>query len=81
MHWEKKSKRSLEGAAKSFVRHYAFLAQVLTYGRPEWEKLSIFLKLLERSLKTPEEDGLARRILEAVNMDSYRAEKHASSYC
>ena len=35
-----------KGSAKSFVRLYAFLSQVLPYGNPEWEKLSIFLNFL-----------------------------------
>lgn len=31
-----------KGQAKTFVRSYGFLAAILSYGHPAWEKLSIF---------------------------------------
>ena len=68
---------NFKGSAKAFVRLYSFLAQVLTYGNPEWEKLIIFLNFLIPGLSAPKEDDLAIGILETVNMDSYRAEKKA----
>ena len=67
-----------KGSAKSFVRLYAFLSQVLPYGNPEWEKLSIFLNFLIPRLPAPEEDDLSVGILDAVDMDSYRTEKQAT---
>ena len=67
-----------KGSAKSFVRLYAFLSQVLPYGNPEWEKLSIFLNFLIPKLPAPEEDDLSIGILDAVDMDSYRTEKQAT---
>ena len=67
-----------KGSAKSFVRLYAFLSQVLPYGNPEWEKLSIFLNFLIPKLPAPEEDDLSVGILDAVDMDSYRTEKQAT---
>ncbi len=66
-----------KGKAKAFVRGYAFLASLLPYGKPEWEKLSIFLNLLIPKLPSPPDDDLARGLLEAIDMDSYRAEKRA----
>ena len=67
-----------KGSAKAFVRLYAFLSQVLPYGNPRWEKLSIFLNFLIPKLPAPEEADLSRGILEAVDMDSYRTERQAA---
>ena len=44
----------------------------------EWEKLSIFLNFLIPKLPAPKEEDLAKGILEAIDMDSYRAEKKAT---
>ena len=66
-----------KGSAKAFVRNYNFLAAILPYSLPEWEKLSIFLTLLVSKLPAPQGDDLAQGILEAIDMDSYRAEKRS----
>ena len=67
-----------KGSAKAFNRLYAFLSQILPYGNPGWEKLSIFLNFLIPRLPAPEEDDLSKGILEAIDMDTYRAEKQAA---
>ena len=67
-----------KGKAKAFTRTYDFLATVLPYGVKEWEKLSIFLNFLISKLPAPIEEDLAKGILEAIDMDSYRAEKKAT---
>ena len=67
-----------KGKAKAFTRTYDFLATILPYGVPEWEKLSIFLNFLISKLPAPKEEDLAKGILEAIDMDSYRAEKKAT---
>ena len=64
--------------AKAFVRTYNFLALVLPYSNADWEKLSIFLNFLIPKLPAPKEEDLSRGILEAIDMDSYRAEVQAS---
>ncbi len=66
-----------KGKAKTFCRTYAFLGTVLSFGSREWEKLSIFLNLLLPKLPAPKEEDLAKGILEAIDMDSYRVEKKA----
>ena len=66
-----------KGKAKAFCRTYAFLSSVIAYSNAEWEKLSIFLDLLTPKLPAPKEEDLATGILEAIDMDSYRAEKQA----
>lgn len=63
-----------KGKAKAFVRTYSFLASILPYSRAEWEKLSIFLNFLIPKLPAPIEKDLSKGILEAIDMESYRAE-------
>lgn len=64
-------------SAKGFVRTYGFLGAILPYGNPEWEKLSIFMNLLLPKLPSPVEEDLAQGILDAIDLDSYRAEAKA----
>jgi len=64
--------------AKAFGRTYGFLASILPYSNAEWEKLSIFLNFLVPKLPAPKEEDLSQGILEAIDMDSYRAEKLAT---
>ncbi len=67
-----------KGKAKGFLRAYGFLAAVLPYGDPEWEKLSIFLNFLVPRLPAPREEDLSRGILETIDMDGYRVEAQAA---
>jgi len=67
-----------KGKAKVFCRTYAFLSSAIPYSNAEWEKLSIFLNLLTPKLPAPQEEDLAKGILEAIDMDSYRVEKKAA---
>jgi type I restriction enzyme R subunit len=66
-----------KGKAKVFCRTYSFLSSVIPYSNAEWEKLSILLNLLIPKLPAPKEEDLAKGILEAIDMDSYRVEKKA----
>ena len=66
-----------KGKAKVFCRTYDFLASVMPGANAEWEKLSILLNLLVAKLPAPREEDLAKGILEAIDMDSYRVEKKA----
>ena len=67
-----------KGKAKVFCRTYSFLSSVIPYSNADWEKLSIFLNLLTPKLPAPKEEDLAKGILEAIDMDSYRVEKKAA---
>lgn len=69
---------AFKGKAKAFTRTYDFLASILPYTNADWEKLSIFLNFLIPKLPAPKEEDLSKGILEAIDMDSYRAEKRAS---
>ena len=66
-----------KGKGKVFCRTYDFLASVMPYTNREWEKLSILLNLLTPKLAAPKEEDLAKGIIEAIDMDSYRVEKKA----
>jgi type I restriction enzyme, R subunit len=66
---------AFKGNAKAFVRTYDFLSAILPYKNASWEKLSIFLSMLIRKLPAPIEEDLSKGILDAIDMDSYRAEK------
>lgn len=67
-----------KGKAKAFVRTYGFLASILPYKSPEWEKLSIYLNFLIPKLPAPEEPDLAKGILETIDLESYRNEMQAT---
>lgn len=67
-----------KGKAKIFARSYDFLASLMPFTKPEWERLSILLNLLIPKLPAPLEDDLSRGILETIDMDSYRVEKKAA---
>jgi type I restriction enzyme R subunit len=69
---------AFKGKAKAFCRSYSFLSAVIPYSNLAWEKLSILLDLLTPKLPAPQEKDLARGILEAIDMDSYRVEKQAA---
>jgi type I restriction enzyme R subunit len=64
--------------AKAFCRTYSFLSSVIPYNNAEWEKASIFLNFLTPKLPAPKEEDLAKGILDAIDMDSYRVEKRAA---
>ena len=66
-----------KGKAKAFVRTYGFLSCVLPYTNAAWEKRSIFLNFLIPKLPAPAAEDLSKGILDAIDMDSYRVEKHA----
>jgi type I restriction enzyme, R subunit len=66
-----------KGKAKAFTRTYGFLAAILPYTDAGWERLSIFLNFLVPKLPAPKEEDLSKGMLEAIDMDSYRAEKRA----
>ncbi|RKD25235.1 type I restriction enzyme, R subunit [Caminicella sporogenes DSM 14501] len=65
---------SFKSSAKAFVRTYSFLGAILPYGNAEWEKLALFLNLLIPKLPSPVEEDLSKGILDAIDLDSYRAE-------
>jgi type I restriction enzyme R subunit len=66
-----------KSTAKSFLRMYSFLSSILPYINSEWEKISIFMNFLVPKLPAPDDDDLAKGILQTIDMDSYRIEKLA----
>ncbi|MDM8541071.1 type I restriction endonuclease [Desulfococcaceae bacterium HSG9] len=71
---EQEKQIKFKGDAKAFVRTYSYLAKLLDFNNPYWEKLWLFLKHLIPKLKV-EDDASDENILEAVDMDSYRIHK------
>ncbi len=67
-----------KGKVKAFIRTYEFLAFILSYTNTEWEKRSIFFNLLVHRLPSPKDEDLSKGVIQAVDMDSYRAEKRAT---
>ena len=78
MNWAKTGRLTSRGAAKGFVRAYAFLVQILPHKNIEWEKLSIFLNYLIPKLPAPIEEDMSKGILEVIDMESYRVEKQTA---
>jgi type I restriction enzyme R subunit len=73
------SQVDFKGKAKTFVRTYNFLAGVLEFTNPTWEKLSIFLNFLIPKLPAPAEEDLSKGVLETIDVDSYHAEVKAKT--
>ena len=67
-----------KGKAKAFCRTYDFLASITPGTNAGWEKLSILLNLLVAKLPAPKEEDLAKGIIDAIDMDSYRVDKQAA---
>jgi len=77
-HLDEDEQVDFKGKAKAFCRTYAFLSSVISYSNVGWERLSIFLNFLIAKLPAPKEEDLAKGILEAIDMDSYRVEKQST---
>ena len=58
--------------AKSFYRTYAFLSKILSFNNVYWERLYWFLKFLMPKIKPTENQDLAKGIIDAIDLDSYR---------
>ena len=69
---------AFKGGAKAFVRTYVFLAALLPFNVPDWEKLSAFLSLLLPKLPSPAGVELGPDVLGAIDMDGYRVEVSAA---
>ena len=60
---------------KSYVRLYAFLAQIVPFVNPYLERLYLFLKHLQNKLGYSIDEDLAKGILDNIDMESYRLQK------
>lgn len=69
---------AFKGAAKAFVRTYGFLSAILPYANAEWEERAIFLRFLVPKLPAPDDPDLAKGILEAIDLETYRVEARAT---
>lgn len=73
-----KFRDQIQTLVDAHVLGYGFLAAILTYGYPAWEKLAIFLNFLIPKLPAPKEEDFSKGVLEAIDMHSYRVEANAS---
>jgi type I restriction enzyme R subunit len=76
---DEQEKIDFKGKAKAYVRTYEFLASILPYSDPSWEKLAAFLNFLIPKLPAPMEEDPTRGLLEAIDIDSYRVEVQSAS--
>ena len=73
--FSQKSDEEKEGfysKAKTYLKDYSFLAQILPFEDIELEKLYILLKKLISKIIPPKSEDLARGILDNVDFESYR---------
>lgn len=61
-----------KGDLKNFLRGYEFLSAIRPFKRADWEMLSLFGGFLLPKLPAPQEDDLAKGVLEATGLHSYR---------
>lgn len=64
--------------ANSFHRTYAFLSKLLSFTNAYWERLYWFLKYLIPKLDLDTGEDLAKGILQAIDMHSYRLTKETT---
>ncbi|MEI7511410.1 MAG: type I restriction endonuclease [Candidatus Peregrinibacteria bacterium] len=67
--------------SKSYVKFYAFIAQIVPYTMPEMEELYQFLKVLTKKISSlgSKETVIGQDVLDAVDFDSYRNQKTTSN--
>ena len=68
---------AFKGNAKAFVRTYAFLSSILPYNERRMGEAVDLPELPRLEAPAPKEQDLSKGILDAIDMDSYRVEKHA----
>jgi type I restriction enzyme R subunit len=63
--------------SKSYVRFYAFIAQILPYDITDFEKLYHFLKVLNKKIITlgKKDEDISQDVLDSIDFDSYRNQK------
>lgn len=63
--------------SKSYVRFYAFIAQILPYDITEFEKLYQFLKVLNKKIVGlgRKDENISQDVLDSIDFDSYRNQK------
>jgi type I restriction enzyme R subunit len=65
--------------AKTYVRLYIFLSQIVPFENPYLERLYIFLNHLQNKLGGDTPIDLAKGILDNIDMDSYRLQLEATA--
>ena len=60
-----------KSAIKNFKRTYPFIASIMPFESPEWEKLYIFLSLLLKKLPRLKIDDFTDGLLDTIDFDKY----------
>lgn len=69
---DEKGKADFRAKAKTYIRLYIFLSQIVPFENPYLERLYIFLNHLQNKLGGQKPEDLAKGILENIDIDSYR---------
>ena len=56
---------------QSYIRLYAYIAQLITFQEPDWEKLYAFARCLNQKLPKREQTDVSQ-VIDAVDLDSIR---------
>ena len=68
--------------SKAYVKLYWFLSQIITFSKPKFEELYVFLKILSKkitALWTTNDDPIWQDVLNSVDLDSYKNNKITSN--
>jgi type I restriction enzyme R subunit len=71
----KEEREDLRSLVQSFVRLYAYVSQLISFVDPDLEKLYVFARNLSRKLPRREGGGLPQKILDEVDLDSFRIQE------
>ncbi|MEX2014821.1 MAG: DEAD/DEAH box helicase family protein [Candidatus Saccharimonadales bacterium] len=67
-------KAEFSGKISDYIRKYAFLSQIITFGDTKLESLYVFLRLLKKKIKLDREE-LPYEMLESIDFSSYKLVK------
>lgn len=71
---EDKQQEEFRSYLQSYIRLYGYIAQLITFQQPDWEKLYVFARCLNKKLPKREHPDISD-VLAAVDLDSFRIEK------
>ena len=76
---DEKAQEDFRTKCKSYVRLYVFLAQIVPFTNPYLERLYMFLNHLQNKILKEQGEDLAKGVLDAIDLDSYRLQKQGEN--
>jgi type I restriction enzyme R subunit len=67
---DEEQQEAFKSKIQSFIRMYAYISQISSFGEVKWEKSYVFLRFLNKKLPKPEGERVS--ILDSINLDSLR---------